>query len=79
MSESTAEPPPVGILRRPQVEARTGLSRSTIYERMKQGTFPSPISLGTKAVGWIASEIDDWLDQRIKASRPSRSCSNTRN
>jgi len=76
MSEST--PPPVGILRRPQVEARTGLSRSTIYERMKQGTFPSPISLGTKAVGWIASEIDDWLDQRIKASRISGPRFNTR-
>ena len=64
---------PIEILRRPAVEARTGLSRSTIYERMKQGTFPSPISLGTKAVGWLEHEIADWLDQRIKASRPSMS------
>jgi prophage regulatory protein len=77
MSESTTEPP-VSILRRPQVEARTGLSRSTIYERMKEGTFPSNISLGTKSVGWLASEIDDWLDQRIKASRASRPRFNTR-
>lgn len=76
MSEITREPPPVGILRRPQVEARTGLSRSTIYQRIKDRTFPSPISLGSKAVGWLEHEIDDWLQQRIKASRPSGSRSN---
>jgi len=76
MLESTHEP--VGILRRPRVEARTGLSRSTIYQRMKEGTFPSPISLGTKSVGWLEHEIDDWLDQRIRASRPSGSRSSTR-
>lgn len=57
------------ILRRPQVEARTGLSRSSIYDRIKQGTFPAPISLGAKAVGWIESEIDDWLNARIQESR----------
>jgi prophage regulatory protein len=45
---------------------------------MKEGTFPSAISLGTKAVGWLASEIDDWLDRRIKASRASRPRFNTR-
>ena len=59
----------IEILRRPQVEARTGLSRSTIYQRIKEGTFPSPISLGAKAVGWLESEIDAWLAERIKASR----------
>jgi prophage regulatory protein len=75
MSDSCKSP--VEILRRPQVEARTGLSRSTIYERMRQGTFPSPVSLGSKAVGWLANEIDDWLDQRIKGSRPSGSRSIT--
>jgi prophage regulatory protein len=59
----------VDILRRRQVEARTGLSRSTIYQRMKEGTFPSPISLGSKAVGWLENELDAWLAERIKASR----------
>ena len=59
----------VDILRRPQVEARTGLSRSTIYQRIKDGTFPSPISLGAKAVGWLENEITAWLAERIKASR----------
>lgn len=59
----------ITILRRKQVEARTGLARSTIYDRVKAGTFPAPISLGDKAVGWIESEIVDWLNARIEASR----------
>jgi len=57
------------ILRRHQVEARTGLSRSTIYERIKAGTFPASVSLGAKAVGWVESEISDWLAAQIKKSR----------
>ena len=77
MSESTTEPP-ASILRRPQVEARTGLSRSTIYARIQNGTFPRPILLGSRAVGWLEHEIGDWLDERIKASRPSGSHSITR-
>jgi prophage regulatory protein len=63
------------ILRRPQVEARTGLSRSTIYQRIKDGTFPRPISLGQKAVGWLENEIDAWIAERIKASRGASSAS----
>jgi len=54
------------ILRRKQVEARTGLARSTIYDQIRAGTFPAPISLGTRAVGWIESEIDTWLAERVK-------------
>jgi prophage regulatory protein len=57
------------ILRRKQVQARTGLSRSTIYLRVAQGTFPAPVRLGLRAVGWIESEISDWLAGRIAASR----------
>jgi prophage regulatory protein len=60
------------ILRRKQVEARTGLSRSTIYARISEGTFPKPIDLGGgRAVGWIEAEIDDWLKSCIKISRKS--------
>lgn len=55
------------ILRRKQVEARTGLSRSTIYARMAAGTFPCQIDLGGgKSVGWLESEIDSWIASRIK-------------
>ena len=60
---------PHSILRRKQVQVRTGLSRSTIYERMKTGTFPKPVSLGPRAVGWIEAEVDRWLSERIEASR----------
>ena len=57
------------ILRLPDVKARTGLARATIYLRMANGCFPRPISLGGRAVGWIEAEVDEWLDQQISASR----------
>jgi prophage regulatory protein len=57
------------ILRLPEVKYRTGLSRSTIYLRIKEGSFPTPISLGDRAVGWIESEIQYWLEQQIEKSR----------
>jgi prophage regulatory protein len=57
------------ILRRREVQARTGLSRSTIYERVRAKTFPLPISLGSQSVGWLKSEIDEWIAERVKLSR----------
>lgn len=57
------------ILRLPTVKARTGLSRSTIYLRIAEGSFPAPVSLGGRAVGWIEAEVNDWLAERIEASR----------
>jgi len=57
------------ILRLPEVKTRTGLSRSSIYLRVSEGRFPKSISLGGRAVGWIASEIDGWLDEQIIKSR----------
>jgi prophage regulatory protein len=66
------------ILRRKQVEARTGLSRSSIYARLRHNpkrpgdydpTFPKPISVGAKAVGWIEAEIDAWLAAQVAKSR----------
>ena len=45
------------VLRLPAVQAMCGLSRSTIYARIQEGTFPSTISLGARAVGWVESEI----------------------
>lgn len=49
------------ILRRKHVEQIVGLSRSTIYQRIKDGTFPRPISLGGRMVGWRASDIELFL------------------
>lgn len=57
------------ILRFPSVKDRTGLPRSTIYDKISKGTFPPPISLGDRAVGWIESEIEEWLTKNIEASR----------
>jgi prophage regulatory protein len=57
------------ILRLPAVKTSTGLSRSTIYLRVSQGTFPKPVSLGGRAVGWLEAEIQEWLQRRIEASR----------
>lgn len=57
------------ILRLPEVMTRTGLSRSTIYLRISQGNFPKPVNLGTRAVGWIEEEIQEWLQLQIEASR----------
>jgi prophage regulatory protein len=61
------------ILRRKQVEARTGLSRSAIYAKLRHNprrpgdfdpTFPKPVSVGARAVGWLESEIEQWLAER---------------
>ncbi len=59
----------ISILRLPAVKARTGLSRSTIYLRISQSRFPKPISLGGRAVGWVESEIQAWVQQQIDATR----------
>lgn len=56
---------PLTILRRKQVESRCGISRSSIYQGIKDGTFPAPIRLGNKSVGWIESDINNWIQQRI--------------
>ena len=57
------------ILRLPAVKARTGLSRSTIYFRVSEKTFPAPVKLGPRAVGWIESEVEAWLADKVKESR----------
>ena len=57
------------ILRLPEVSSKTGLSRSTIYARIKADTFPMPIPLGARAMGFIDQEIDDWIEARIRESR----------
>ena len=65
---ATAVHSPQVILRRTQVQARTGISRSGIYQKMADGEFPPSISLGPRAVGWLESSIDDWIQSRIELS-----------
>ncbi len=57
------------FLRRPQVEQKTGLSRSSIYALVKAGTFPAPIRLGSKSVAWVEQDVERWQAARIADSR----------
>lgn len=56
------------VMRRPEVERITGLSRSSIYRGMASDDFPRAITLSKKSVGWLASDIESWLAARIAAS-----------
>jgi len=60
------------ILRLPAIKARTGLSRSTIYLRISKNEFPVPISLGGRAVGWLEEDVENWLAEKIEASRSAK-------
>lgn len=72
LKENTMNAPrtPSRLLRRPDVQFRIGLGRSTLYAMIQAGTFPGPVQLGARAVAWRESEIDDWIENRASA-RPS--------
>ena len=57
------------ILRRTEVEAITGLKRSTLYAAIKNGEFPSPLKLTTRSVGWLESTISEWIDSRPNSKK----------
>jgi prophage regulatory protein len=54
------------ILRRPEVERKTGFKRAHLYGLMKAGKFPKCLRLGLRAVGWDSLEVDEWIAQRLK-------------
>ena len=60
--------------RRRDLEKKLGLSRSTIYRMMEAGSFPRPVQIGARAVGWCSKEIENWIDNRYrsKAARQAR-------
>lgn len=66
------------LIRQPRVSEKTGLGRSAIYARLifnpkrpndYDQTFPKPIKIGGRAVAWVESEIDAWIESRVAASR----------
>lgn len=57
------------LIKRPEVQRLTGLSRTGIYDRVRRGEFPAPVSLGGSAVAWVESEVSAWIQARIEASR----------
>jgi len=55
------------ILRMPDVMARVGVSKPTIYLWIKNGAFPAPLKIGPRASGWLVAEIDAWIADRATA------------
>ena len=61
--------PPTRFLRVSAVEARTGLSRSTIYDWLAEGRFPPAIRLSGRVVRWVEAEVEEWIRERMDESR----------
>ncbi len=59
------------ILRLPEVIRRTGYKHATIYNMMKEGTFPQNYKIGPRAVGWNSAEIEAWIEERLTPPEPS--------
>ncbi|AYF32381.1 AlpA family transcriptional regulator [Vreelandella alkaliphila] len=86
MTELTSHTPPFKtvnkiqlgnrLLRRKEVEQKTGKSRSAIYNDIRQGTFPAPVPIGDKSVAWLEEEVDSWiancLEERKRQTLGSR-------
>lgn len=67
MAEQDRTPPePRRFLRLPDVKRRTGLSKSTLYDRIRAGTFPKPVPLGGSLSAWVESEVEEWMAARIE-------------
>ncbi len=67
MKQATTPPPARTVWRKREVLQQVGLSNTTLYKRINAGDFPKPVSLGGKAVGWLAADVTAWLNDKIKA------------
>ena len=66
------------IIKLHEVVGTTGVARSTLYKMIAAGTFPEPIQLGQRSVGWVESEVQSWIKSRIDHSRGSQLSSTAR-
>ena len=57
------------ILRFPELREKAGLKKSSLYAMMKANKFPRPIAIGARAVGWLQTEIDEWIEAQRAESR----------
>jgi prophage regulatory protein len=57
------------LLRLPQVKQARGLSKSTIYARIAEGTFPRQIPIGPRLVVWVDADIQNWISDQVSAAR----------
>ena len=53
------------FIKLPTVMDLTGYRRTSIYQKVAEGTFPAPVKLGPRAVAWVSEEIKDWMDARV--------------
>ncbi|EIU7173060.1 MULTISPECIES: AlpA family transcriptional regulator [Pseudomonas] len=60
------------LLRRREVEQKTGKSRAAIYADIRAGTFPEPVSIGINSVAWLEAEIDQWISDRLAERNRAR-------
>lgn len=74
-AHSPTSVPPVQILRLPQVCKVTGLGRSMIYQLESEHRFPCRVRIGARAVGWVESEVQQWLANRLEHHRAIHPCS----
>ncbi|EBK2615838.1 AlpA family transcriptional regulator [Klebsiella pneumoniae] len=57
------------LIRLPEVQRRTGYSKAWIYKLLKEKRFPAAVKIGSRAIAFVESEINDWVNQRIAESR----------
>jgi len=57
------------LIRIRDVMERTGLSRTVLYRKIQHNDFPQPVRITIRCVGWLESEINAWVNQRIEGSR----------
>jgi len=60
------------VLRLSQVMDSTGLGRSTIYKYIAEGKFPIPLQLSERCVGWLESEVQQWIQSRVNMRNGSK-------
>ena len=61
------------FIRMKEVTRKTGLAKSSIYDRINAKTFPQPIRIGDRAVAFVESEVDAWMADILAANRPQES------
>lgn len=67
ISAPLISPPIKPFLRIQAVKCATGLGKSAIYQKVKEGSFPAPVKLSSRAVGWRYEDIQKWIDERIQS------------
>ncbi|EAB5051755.1 AlpA family transcriptional regulator [Salmonella enterica subsp. enterica] len=64
---------PISLIRLSEVQRRTGYSKAWIYRLLKEERFPQSVKIGSRAIAFVESEVDEWINQRIaERDQPER-------